>query len=296
MLINNIVPVNALHKLTLEIFVTDKCNYDCRYCNLHTPKVKFNSIDFEKLEAFFASDHKLDLVYIYGGEPTIHPEFFKLLEIIPKNLPISLQTNLSASVKKIEKILNSRDNIEICVSYHHDFVKFSPFLKKLKLINDYKKMGAVSIMWQDRYDKEIYAVYKKVKMVFGDTVQLEPILSYSTDNLLMWLLQYDFNQFRKKYPHEETRSFGDLIIVDGERMSMLDAYINHVDLGVFGITCLKHKNRLLYNAHTNEWNHCASELAFRNPSYDYKTKTCIRDWGCAAELIYEKHRNSNINS
>jgi len=78
----------------LEVAITGKCNFSCKYCN------RFNSdLDIESLETFLNSlIEPLRHIQITGGEPTIHPEFDRIVSICRKHSKmIGLSTNGSMS-------------------------------------------------------------------------------------------------------------------------------------------------------------------------------------------------------
>jgi hypothetical protein len=79
---------NAICAATIELDITDFCNMKCfmcsRGCDLNNIKKGMLSIsDIEKfLKESVDIDYKWKIIRIIGGEPTIHPDFIKIIDII----------------------------------------------------------------------------------------------------------------------------------------------------------------------------------------------------------------------
>jgi MoaA/NifB/PqqE/SkfB family radical SAM enzyme len=72
-----------------EIALTGKCNFSCKYCNRFKAE-----IDFEKLKEFINFVRQFKHIQITGGEPTIHPKFFEIIDLCrSKTLRLGLSTN-----------------------------------------------------------------------------------------------------------------------------------------------------------------------------------------------------------
>lgn len=101
---------------TLEIHLSNKCNFKCRICgptasSLHEEEVqKFEdpnfSIDHKDILNESNSEvikkwlPKINRIEVFGGEPFVNPEFFKLIELCckfghPENMVFHLNTNAS---------------------------------------------------------------------------------------------------------------------------------------------------------------------------------------------------------
>jgi 7,8-dihydro-6-hydroxymethylpterin dimethyltransferase len=95
-----ICPDHEQHSCLTLIEVTERCNLDCPICYADSGsdrskdgselgKLRHRSLEQIEamLDAVVANEGEPDIVQISGGEPTIHPEFFKILEIT-KRKPI----------------------------------------------------------------------------------------------------------------------------------------------------------------------------------------------------------------
>jgi organic radical activating enzyme len=265
------------NKFTLEIYLTEKCSYACRYCQLHTPKVQFTPLDFDKL---FSRDYSDADVYIYGGEPLIHPELNELLSRLKGD--ITIQSNLSISERRIEELLDNHD-VYISPSFHYEEADVNEFLSKMALIHQRGRLREASVMWISDHDAKIYIIYKMFKERFGD-VWLDPTLPWTKD-LRDWQDKVELKKFADKYPADITKNFGQKIIVDGVEKTVLQSYVDNDDLSVCGMTCRVGDYRICYDGHLNEWRGCTSDIIFRNNSEGVCKNTV-----CLLDLRYDKSR------
>lgn len=86
-----ICPDHEQHSCLTVIEVTDRCNLTCPTCYASSSPHYGRHRTLEEIEKMFdiivASEGEPDVVQISGGEPTIHPDFFKILDIA-KRKPI----------------------------------------------------------------------------------------------------------------------------------------------------------------------------------------------------------------
>ncbi len=92
-------PDHEQHSCLTLVEVTDRCNLTCPTCYASSSPTHGRHRTLEEIEFMFdaivASEGEPDVVQISGGEPTIHPDFFKILDIA-KTKPIKhlmLNTN-----------------------------------------------------------------------------------------------------------------------------------------------------------------------------------------------------------
>jgi uncharacterized radical SAM superfamily Fe-S cluster-containing enzyme len=90
-------PDHEQHSCLTLIEVTDRCNLSCPICyadsgaeeissNSHQPRLHRTLVEIERMvDAIVANEGEPQIVQISGGEPTIHPEFFEILDIIKRN-------------------------------------------------------------------------------------------------------------------------------------------------------------------------------------------------------------------
>ena len=77
-------PDHEQHSCLTLIEVTDACNLRCPICYAHSgpERQTHRSLDVieSMLDAVVANEQEPDIVQISGGEPTIHPQFFEILD------------------------------------------------------------------------------------------------------------------------------------------------------------------------------------------------------------------------
>jgi uncharacterized radical SAM superfamily Fe-S cluster-containing enzyme len=69
--------------------LTDACNLSCEACYAQSPAGRHHSLDelLGRLDAFLDARGPLDVLQLSGGEPTIHPDFLRILDEV-KERPI----------------------------------------------------------------------------------------------------------------------------------------------------------------------------------------------------------------
>ena len=114
----------------LDICVWDKCNNRCLMCtNPERPwpawdggyDYDFDSI-IERLDKKKSELLGGDILYLSGGEPTLHPRFIDILKHINKNFPnlkIMLLTNgRTFCYEKLPRMLSAISNLSIAIPLH----------------------------------------------------------------------------------------------------------------------------------------------------------------------------------
>ena len=84
-----ICPDHEQHSCLTLIEVTDRCNLACPTCYASSSPTHGRHRTLEEIEmmldAIVASEGEPDVVQLSGGEPTIHPDFFKILDLAKTN-------------------------------------------------------------------------------------------------------------------------------------------------------------------------------------------------------------------
>ena len=133
-----ICPDHEQHSCLTLIEVTDRCNLTCPTCYASSSPTHGRHRTLKEIErmldAIVASEGEPDVVQLSGGEPTIHPEFFAILDLA-KTKPIK---HLMVNTNGI-RIARDRDFVERLSAYMPDFevyLQFDSFrsevLKKLR--------------------------------------------------------------------------------------------------------------------------------------------------------------------
>lgn len=126
------------HSCLSIIEVTDRCNLACPTCYASSAPNYGRHRTLEEIEKMFdvivANEGEPDVVQISGGEPTVHPQFFEILDIA-KSKPIKhlmLNTNgirIAKDISFVEKLASYMPDFEIYLQ----FDSFKPeVLEKLR--------------------------------------------------------------------------------------------------------------------------------------------------------------------
>ncbi len=106
---------------TIYVEITNQCNLNCATCyNRSGLNRKRIELSFEQIENII----KLFLPYglkrflLSGGEPTLHSEFERILDLIDKypQITFGIVTNGTNQNKKLLEFLNTRDNLKLQIS------------------------------------------------------------------------------------------------------------------------------------------------------------------------------------
>lgn len=121
-----ICPDHEQHSCLTLIEVTDRCNLTCPTCYASSSPTHGNHRSLEQIEkmldAIVRSEGEPDVVQISGGEPTIHPDFFKIIEMA-KAKPIK---HLMVNTNGI-RIANDESFVRQLASYMPDFEIYLQF-------------------------------------------------------------------------------------------------------------------------------------------------------------------------
>lgn len=121
-----ICPDHEQHSCLTLIEITDRCNLSCPTCYASSSPTHGRHRTLEEVEAMLRtivkSEGEPDVVQISGGEPTIHPEFFRILDLA-KSMPIK---HLMVNTNGI-RIAQDKGFAEKLASYMPDFEIYLQF-------------------------------------------------------------------------------------------------------------------------------------------------------------------------
>jgi hypothetical protein len=155
----------------LAIEVSNKCNSNCPCCISHNPDTFELSVqDVESIvEAALKNQSSINTATLTGGEPTIHPHFFELLDVLsrPEIDYVSINTNgiRIANDEDFVKELATKKNVY--VSLHFDGVHsrqlrgidHSVQVKAANRLNDYGiEMVPVLLVAKGYNDAEVGSI------------------------------------------------------------------------------------------------------------------------------------------
>ena len=161
-----------------------RCTYSCSYCspnrnNKHSPLVKLDELkknidsltEYIDLMGMVRTDVVHTTLSFTGGEPTIHPDFFKFLEYIKKEYPqyaTSITTNGVFGGKILDKCLKYTDTGTI--SYHAEGTSEEKdlVLKNIRVLCKQKTYKVNVMFHKDYFDEcvELCNTLRKEKIPF----------------------------------------------------------------------------------------------------------------------------------
>jgi MoaA/NifB/PqqE/SkfB family radical SAM enzyme len=153
--------------------LTRRCNFECIYCHRHQKDDENISInDFQKIKDFVNTIMNKTEIFLTGGEPTISPYFFDIIENINYN-KFSINSNFSfnedISNRLIDffKINNDRKNL-FKATYHADQANLEIFLNNISNFYKYDMIHKINMVFEsydisyiEKYYKPIYDLIKK---------------------------------------------------------------------------------------------------------------------------------------
>ena len=207
----------------VEWELTSYCTFKCFYCSLKNIKTE---TDKTKLEEFIKTKLKVDIlngaknVFIFGGEPLIHPEIEFILRCLNKyEVPYIIQTQLSKPSIDVIMKLPLDIYIPLNISVHLTEQTVNEVKERFELIQNRCCFKKVDVMFSR---SDVHIDYLKLRLFFenyGVSCHLTPVasFSYKKDGADELLIQYNklrnhklFNRmikFETTPPNFDMRSF-----------------------------------------------------------------------------------------
>lgn len=142
-----ITPMRHLYSLSVD--VVEHCNLNCKYCDHFSPladekytDIKVFTKDFEQLAKL--TNGEIDWIDLMGGEPLLHPEINKFLEVSRKYFPksnINIFTNAKLLLKQDDKFWLDCKKYNIGITYTKypitlDYDLISEKIQKFKITSE----------------------------------------------------------------------------------------------------------------------------------------------------------------
>jgi MoaA/NifB/PqqE/SkfB family radical SAM enzyme len=204
---------NLRNKAELIIGLSNWCNYDCSYCMPHsksrtskldntTAIIKIIHDSFEHFKKYAEVDNYG--VLFVGGEPTIHPEFNKIIDsiqdirIIEPNYKIIIVTNLSRTERWLKDI--SSKVTGIVASYHDEFALIDEFTGKIETCMRNNPDLHITIGIQplpgrlEKLENDCYIMRNKLVAALGKA---------HTDAKLDFIIQHLYKGMDELYPYSD---------------------------------------------------------------------------------------------
>lgn len=151
----------------IAAFLTFGCNLQCPYCitRLDGLKGKSNRTGSEWVNFINDLDIKEDVpVTLQGGEPTMHPDFYKIVKGIREGISLNLMTNIQFDVREfskkvgIDKFNRKAPFPSIRVSYHVGQMDRRNTIRKVKEMTDLGYSIGLYMLSHPINEEEIKAV------------------------------------------------------------------------------------------------------------------------------------------
>ncbi|OPZ97537.1 MAG: Cyclic pyranopterin monophosphate synthase [Planctomycetes bacterium ADurb.Bin412] len=151
----------------IAVFLTMACPYRCSYCiNEHeSPRKKEDILPGSEWVRGLSRLTNLERqegavpVTLQGGEPSVHPDFYEIINGLPERIPIDLLTNLSFDVERFiarvdpARLKRQAPYASIRVSYHPGQVAFEELLVKThRLMEAGFSIGIYGVLHPDQQE------------------------------------------------------------------------------------------------------------------------------------------------
>lgn len=237
---------NLRNKAELIIGISNWCNYDCSYCMPHS-KSRTSRLDNTTAIIKIIQDSYLHFknyasvenygVLFVGGEPTIHPEFNKIIDSIQHirqtepNYKIIVVTNLSRTERWFVDLSNKITGI--VASYHDEFAVLSEFTQKIAACMQHNPSLHVTVGIQplpgrlEKLEKDCYAIRNQL---------LEQLGQQHVNAKLDFVIQHLYKGMDELYPYSphDFQMFKQLInefsnpnIQQSDRLSEQEDFLVH---------------------------------------------------------------------
>ena len=197
----------------LQVVLTTKCNYQCRYCFVNCEKGKNHIIaDIESLKKIIkvGKGFGVNKIKLTGGEPLLYPHMEELLNYIRKiEIPyVDLTTNISLLTERNIKLLNKYNVNAITLTlntldeekfkYLSNFNNFKIIKQNLKnTIQKFKgKINVNCVVFDDKYEEEEYR--EVITFCKQNNLNLRLIEPFKVDGLEITYTKEKFHELTEK--------------------------------------------------------------------------------------------------
>lgn len=179
-------PAHDQHTCIGLIEINKRCNWNCPHCYANAENSKDLSLEqIEKMMDFYqeTESHSAEILQISGGEPTLHPDIFKIIEMAKEKKFKYVMLNTNGSLIDDEfasKLEQYRGGFEVYL--HFDDVNNKVSLKAVKNLDKHKiPTTLVATISKDNENKvgEILSFAMKTTSIRG--VNFQPMAYYSEE-------------------------------------------------------------------------------------------------------------------
>lgn len=197
------------------------CNYKCPYCWWHGKEEEINKKNFyvnidKVIDAWRRMYDKYGKVKlsITGGEPFLYPNFDKFLIECSKLHEILVITNLEFFKVDLLKQIEYKNNLTINPSFHPLSADTGKFIEKVKMLEKYNMLQAVSLVAYPIFIKDI----DKYKKIFKEKGVVHNISLQPYNGI------FKGKQYPDSYTDEEREKIGLLIAKRGGENFLMESF------------------------------------------------------------------------
>jgi len=150
---------NKRNTMMIDWYIGKRCNFACSYCADFIHDNYSKHVLFEKMKIFvdkIVERYGTNIHWsLTGGEPTLNPDFIKLLEYLQdKKYEISVCTNGSRTIEYLWSMYKLVDNITYSLHFEHITPKLEEFTKKAYELERWRRWWNKNIP-DDKYGWEL---------------------------------------------------------------------------------------------------------------------------------------------
>jgi len=175
-----------------NVFITSHCNLKCSYCfaedymrskagSSHRGSGDLKVISIENYERIldYLTASEVSIVSLTGGEPTLHPDFFQIVELsLKKGFTVSIKSNATWNEETCNEIKNlPKDNIHFLLNVNHPSALGQHFWEKVS-----RNIRQLKGKWLD-FQFNIYAQDFDYSYLLDLAAQAQP-------NRIVWSLSH----------------------------------------------------------------------------------------------------------
>ena len=224
--------VENLNKLiTISIPIISLCQYKCFYCyDKHNQKHNVDLKYINKINNILTS--KYFRILLLGGEPTLHLNLRKIIDILESNNNIKIIELYTNNEFIPKNLLRKSNKLIVYCSYHPTEANLDKFIDNVLIYKKYFNV-VVQVNMLPKYKKQIDYLVNKLK----DIVQIQPNYLYKMINNKEILIDQFYNKSINDYL-ENLKIFNGLTYSQCLNKSFKNykCYLNSYDLDNFTLT------------------------------------------------------------
>jgi len=238
---------NITYDMECAIELLTACNYHCEFCSgprmAKSIRRGFTNQDIQKVIDFFNNSNKTWLIGMSGGEPSIHPHFFNLINSLKEKHYFYFFSNLTFDINKFIQTVSPK-RVQYFKASLHKEADENEFLEKFDLLHK-KGYNPILIMVStpDTFDQieRISKISKERGYSFNLSTLEGPYKGKNYPN--------DYNKQQESFIEEHIEEPGNLIRLFNKTPGGLNTY---------GCSCRAGKTSFTLDMETGNFTICES--------------------------------------